>query len=540
MRVMILKTKLILLIFAMSGGLANALQFPKFEQSLLELQEVLKPHVVTLDRNLILFRYEAKDPERFNPHNEQDLINRVSPWSKRFFDESIVGNPDGGGPGLYASTDPTATATWGITTPGLFVLTLQKQSNVLIGDMPEVSQANKKRLSEIYSQMNCGKNSYQDGNGSEFSQVVVRFRNAENPECRRLMIEVIRRLEIKAITYSFYSSPLANCRATGTAINIVWPDAMALSDINYYSDDVTIEGKKQLTPFVKKLFDEGKTYFFTQTAMANESMRDSLKNAFGFFNHVEAIDDISYERWKAHHILRCGPKWPTELPDLRAILNLNSKANASEELQDLYITTALAYKKRKFNLMDPTTQLAESEFHISRMRKIKHLLYQQMQTSRVQLSENRFNKLFDQENINSLQKMAGLLGESYPVIPKEFNSQMMKALEQVNERDLSHPLLIATLLQKAGIGPRMLKLVFNQNQFQQGNVPILEGDIPSRMNQDASGLLQHNRKLIGGILRQCLNMYSDPTISNKEVYESPCGLYNTTYQKKVLGQISGT
>lgn len=303
--------------------LAHA-ESPSFEEAQTNLSDILRPHVATIDRDLILFRYEKKDPERFNPTSVQDLVKRAYPWSKRFFDVNIIANPDAGGPGLYTSTDPTATAIWGMTDPGLFVFSLKKHTNILIGDATEVSDQDKSQLDEIYRKMNCGENKFQADMGKDFSVVITRFRNANNSDCRRLVISVFEKMQISAITYSFYSSPLMYCRATGTAVNIVWPDAIELEHINYYSEGKSIIGDSRMTAFVKMLFDEGKSYLFAQMSMANDELRLKLREDFGFFDGIQDLSKDAYEVWKNQHILRCGPKWSTERPDLRSVLSLNA------------------------------------------------------------------------------------------------------------------------------------------------------------------------------------------------------------------------
>jgi hypothetical protein len=516
-------------ISAMLSGFAAKAQSPAvFSQSQAELADILRPHVVTLDRDLILFRYEAKDRRKFNPRTQQDLIDREYHWSKRFFNMDIVDNPDGGGPGLYTSTDPVATATWGMTAPGLFALTLKKDSRVLIGEMPQVSKLDKAKLSGIYGRMNC-RGTFDQRDSDEFSEVVVRFRNSENRECRRLMIETFTQLEIRAITYSFYSSPLRNCRATGTAVNVVWPDALALVEINYYSDDIVIEGKKSLTPFVNALFDEAKDYFFTQTVLADENVRAKFDNAYGFFAGAEKASDTAYELWKSLHILRCGDKWPTEVPDFRAVTNLNGKANADRELQTLFAKTAVAYNRRGFNHQDAETKGAEAEFSVSRMRRIEDLEYKQLHAGG-RLAEESFKELKDKGDNRSLWLMAMLLGEEFVGSYGELNARLVGSLERIDHSLYNHPALFAFMLRGSGFGPRISRFAFNEMQYMSGNVPILEGGLPSDPSQPVTELFERNKKIFSDILKACLEIYSDRRISNKAVYDGPCGVTNSSYR----------
>lgn len=499
-------------------------QMPSFQQAEAQLMDILRPHVVSLDRNLVLFRYEEKDPQHFHPSTQQDIVDREYNWSKRFFDENVAGNPDGGGPGLYTSTDPTATATWGVTAPGLFVFTLKKNSNVLIGDTREVTESIQNRVDQIYSAMNCGDN-HQTQKPADFSSVITSFRNADNVQCRKLIIETIQKLQVRAITYSFYSSPLENCRATGTAINVIWPDALELSRINYYSENLTIAGDSTLTPFVKMLFDEGKQYFFSQTVMADEQMLAKWHNDNGFFVGVTDVDRSTYEQWKSEHILRCGSPWPTERPDFRAVTNLNARHNADWELQQLFAKTALAYNQRNFQWQDPKTSGAETEFFVGQMRQIEDLQYKQLQVSTQQLPKPEWKRLKDSGDFESLNRIAKLLDENMAANYAEFNRMMVESLKQIAPSHYNDPLLMAVMFSRAGFGPKISAMAFNQNQFMHGTIPILEGPLPKKFG-DERALLAHNRALFMNILNQCLNIYSDQKISNQQVYDGPCGVIN--------------
>lgn len=67
-----------------------------------EMTEILKNHVVPLDRDLIVFRYEHD----FRPQTLRDVLDRETSWAKRFFDLSKVTGDDVG-PGVFVAVDPT-------------------------------------------------------------------------------------------------------------------------------------------------------------------------------------------------------------------------------------------------------------------------------------------------------------------------------------------------------------------------------------------------------------------------------------------------
>jgi hypothetical protein len=467
-----------------------------FVESQKELIAVLRPHVVSLDRDLVVFRYEAKDPQRFNPKVQQDLINRAYPWSKRFFNPDIVRNPDGGGPGLYTSTDPTATATWGFSAPGLFTMTIKQKSNILLGDANSASEAEATALKKIFANMNCGTPyNGRTFDNAEFDQVIVLLRNAENPECRRMVIGAFEKMQIVAITYGFYSTPLENCRATGTAINIVWPDAIRLNEINYYSDDIVIEGDKSLTPHVQALFEEGKDFYFTKSVMANETLLAQYKNAFGYFHKRKTADPVSQRRWKQNHILTCGKPWPTERPNFRASFGLIAKRYADLELQDLMAQTTIAYNQRKFFSSDLEAPGAANSFDLPSTRRIVEMV----------------NRNFPSQNFQE------------PNGYSEWNRKILFGLDRISHQQRVGPAAMYFALRAAGFPEANAVRTFNLFQTTVGATIMLEGSLSKDVRQ-LSLTLKHNRQLVMESLRQCLKIYKDTEISKKEILDGPCGI----------------
>ncbi len=479
-----------------SSGTAFSQEGSVFADSQAELMAVLRPHVVSLDRDLVLFRYEAKDPQRFNPKVQQDLINRAYPWSKRFFNPDIVKNPDGGGPGLYTSTDPTATATWGLSAPGLFAMTLKQNSNILLGDLNSASEAEATALKKIFEKMNCGAPyNGRTFDNAEFDHVIVLLRNAENPNCRRMVIGAFEKMQIVAITYGFYSTPLENCRATGTAINIVWPDAIRLNEINYYSDDLVIEGDKSLTPHVQALFNEGKDYYFTKSVMPNETLLAQYKNAFGYFKDKKTADPVSQLQWKQNHILTCGKPWPTEKPDFRASFGLIAKRHADLELQDLMANTTIAYDKRNFSSTDPEVPGAANSFDLPRTRRIVEMV----------------DRNFPSQNFEGPKRYS------------ELNRKILFGLNRISYQQRVSPAVVYFTLRAAGFPESDAVRTFNTFQTSVGGTIILEGSLSTDVRQ-MSSILKHNRELVMESLRQCLKIYKDNQISKKEIFDGPCGI----------------
>jgi hypothetical protein len=156
------------------------------------------------------------------------------------------------------------------------------------------------------------------------------------------------------------------------------------------------------------------------------------------------------------------------------------------------------------------------------MRQIEDLQYQQLQVSAQQLPKPEWKHLKDVGDY----RIAKLLGENMAADYLEFNRMMVESLKQIDPSHYNDPLLMAVMLHKAGIGPKIASMVFNNNQFTQGTIPILEGQLPTDLG-DERKLFAHNRALFMNILNQCLNIYSDQKISNQQVYDGPCGVTNS-------------
>lgn len=455
-----------------------------------ELVDILRPHVVSLDRTLVLFRYEEKRPQSFNPQNLSDVLERETKWSKRFFNSSIATNPDGGGPGLYTSTDPVATATWGFGNPALFVFSLRAHSNVLNGDGDRVTAQEKVKVLDLFKRMDCAPTVEMT---DDYSDVVTKFRNAPNVECRNAMIEAFKHLKISAITYSFYSAPIEGCRATGTAINVVNPEALDLASTNYYTSEKTIEGSKDLTRFVSALFHETKSYFFTQRVLQSDDVVDSFRAGFGFLDQRISASGPEYATWKAQHILTCGAQWPTEQTDFRSPYWLNTLRNADPEYQELYVRTSTAYRARRFDLNFNLKM--KSEFKLTQLNSVQAI--QKRQLSR-----------FDQPNLPESRELFAKLNANFPKLDKNA---------------LNHPLVLVFELQKMGINTAGQILVYNEMSENAGYPPVLSGSLPTAQ-EDASEFLRKNRITAMRILKYCRSVYLNTKIPGELIANGPCGV----------------
>lgn len=358
----------------------KALPNPASPSSSEKLAAILRPYVAPLDRDLWTFRYEAKG--RFKPATANDVIARIGPWADRFYDPSVLSGVDTG-PGVYVATDPAATATWGGVNPQLFAIKIKKGTRVLIGDQYRLDGDKVRALTSLAAEMNCGASTTQIS--YDLGQAVGYFRMSPNLECREAIIEAVRKLKVKALTYGFNSAPLPDCRVTGTAISIINSEAISKNEINYYSKSGNIEGQPLVAPFVKQLYFEAKDDYYSQSLLANLEVWEDYKNAYGFFDSTGDISVQDYRTWKDEHILKCGTKWSIETPDVEPTGVLAKlRTEADPMVSSLLIRLALIYRAGyKQNSIELPSGVAP-ELRAGRIRAI-HRRYPESDENKIRL-----------------------------------------------------------------------------------------------------------------------------------------------------------
>jgi hypothetical protein len=204
----------------------------------------------------------------------------------------------------------------------------------------------------------------------DMGRVIGFFRMNENAVCRSVIIDVIRSLGVRAISYSFDSVPLRGCRTTGTAISIVDSSAIALEEINAYSDVGNIEGQASVTPFVRRLFNEAKSDFLAQSLLASMDVWKSFRKDFDFFDNSNEVADTTYEQWKSEHILKCGPVWSIEAPNPKAQVLINERQNVDPDVAELLIRVSVTYRDR-YDRIVAKLQTVPPDFNPLLLKKIK-------------------------------------------------------------------------------------------------------------------------------------------------------------------------
>ncbi len=306
------------------------------------MAEILTPYVKNLDRDVWTFRYEAQDD--FSPKTPGDLKPRLANWANRFWSVDIQLGADVG-PGVYVATDPVATATWGRIHPRMFAIKIVQGAKILVGDQYAAPPESLKAAQDLAQELLCGWAS--TSMEWSLSSIVGFYRMNEKKECRQVIIEAFRRLSIQALTYRFNSAALEGCRTTGTAISIIDSRAVALGELNWYSEQGNIEGRPDVTPFIRSLYFEALPDLYSQSLIANRETLSRFRRAYGFFDHVQNPKVEQYRVWKNSSILKCGSQWvaESETPAILREYQIAQK-HADPEIKELLIQLAVVYRER--------------------------------------------------------------------------------------------------------------------------------------------------------------------------------------------------
>jgi hypothetical protein len=492
-----------------------------------QLERIMKPHIVLLDRDLITFRYESGDG-KFKPQTLEQVQKREAGWAVRFYDPDKVSGSDVG-PGVYVAMEPTASATWGQDDPHLFVIPIKAGSRILVGDQYNVDPADAELGFRLRNNMECWPpDQHPHYPMFELGEFVGAFRYSPNATCRRIMIKVFQDLDIQALTYSYGSTYLKECRNSGTAISIVDPTVIDLSRMNYYSVDKKIEGDPKLTPFVKSTFDEGKTAFQQQNMLNTEAYWRSYKSDFGFFDSTPSVDANAYSEWKAANLYRCGPKWVLEenhpvdlVSTASAIFEAN---NRDYEIEDLYLKTKFAYVVK---FKDFSSHYSNQDFVANNLQGLIIAEYDALNPN---MTVHRFETVqhgyaFPDTYANA----AAELGEKLPFKDDAgMNKSLAKFFAKLTEDQMKNPNLLAVALNHIHVPKKSATLIVNAMLVELGMAPNLSGHLPKSLDEDTSAERANSRAGYMRLLKRCFDMYKDPNKSAAEISRGACGVRKNT------------
>lgn len=379
--------------------------------------------------------------------------------------------------------------------PQLIVFRIKKGSRILVGDSENLSARELQKIQSLADRFNC--QTSEDKRDRPFdnsiSAVVGVFRSQRTEICRKLIIESSIALGIQAITYPFYSVSLKDCRTTGTAINIIDFNSVALDEINWHSQSLKIEGNPALTPFVKALFDEGKDDYHSQLFLHSFENLENYRRGFHFFDNTPTPNAREYKTWKESHIYKCGPKWSSEVSDSRFILFRNLRFSSDLALQQLMIQTSIAFGSR---FQDPRQVLPSGSN-----------------------SEMNFSKL------HAIERMMGQISTD-PKGSSNYSShltKLVKDIKNIPRGSQKSPRALLLLVMRLGLDPQTSREIYSQIALQSGMAPLFTGTI-YELNENFETVNGANTEKLSKILSKCLGLYQDQSITNQEIYDGECGV----------------
>jgi hypothetical protein len=463
-----------------------------------ELQEILRPFVADLDRDLWTFRYERR--EIFHPTSHADVEQHLAVWAKRFYDVQIRSGADTG-PGVYVAMDPVATATWGGTDPSLFAIKLKTGERMLIGDQLSVPANTLAKLKDLAHRLDCGRSSTEM---NDIGHAVGYFRMNPNPVCRESIIKALGGLGVKALSYGFYSADFDGCRATGTAISIIDPSAIALDEINYFTGGGHIEGRPDATPFIKAVFGEVQSNFSAQSLLASPETRKNFQRQFAFFNHVSAPDQTSYQAWRSEHIFKCGKPWATEGKNPRWILMAHLKRFMDPDAAEAIIEMDVQYRAR-FEASRTVPEIAQARIGAEmRIESLRAVVDAEFRHSGLPPAKFEDWKRWRDGDAAAAEKI-----HEKP-LNRDTSEKLQAFLTTANPKD---PQLLWQATSALQSSPLAAKTFYNLGVYNTGIVPLWSGD----PKQDRTEYDQ--------ILRRCAHLYMDPKIPMEKIVFGECGMY---------------
>ena len=292
------------IIFSTQLLLANGVKLSQMEDS---LAEKLKPFVIILDREAVTFHWSTG--ENFAPKSVNDLSARARKQIEPFSNPNQI-SFSMAGPGLYVAVDPNGSRHFGGENPELHLVTLKAGTRIL--NLSDVAVDKMMSTLKVFQdELQCIDNSMNNKVIAEDHLTIVNLRKSATPECRQLVINALKKLNIQANLYNYTAAEnLRNCRSNRFfAFSIISESAIDFTKIEFYSNDskfVTLGN----APFAKKLFEEQNDIepildFLTNKIYPNSSLPKYLIDS-------PSVSEESYVEWKKSKIVLCGPSWSIE------------------------------------------------------------------------------------------------------------------------------------------------------------------------------------------------------------------------------------
>lgn len=478
-----------------------------------QVTQKLQTRVSVLDREMVTFRYESKANDKIR--SLDDLKARIQGWSERYFDKSVDTN-DMAGPGTYVAIDPFSSRDYGGSDPQLYVLTLKKGTRLL--DLDKGLKSEEKNLIiKLYRSLQCDS---RDGTQSTVVDSDIDYlslRLSPKAACREAAIEIVQKLNIHALIYSYVASnSLSDCRERYVALNVISSAAIDFSKALFYSNKYSIEATDS-GHLIKKLYEESEE---------DLQLKLGWENDFQIPSELEKkslASESEYNMWKKRKIYNCGPKWPSEkgTPTSTGIMLRNLKRNYQDkEIEALALNLKKSFLSkqgvnRNFYLADFVI-LQKLNFMASGLpwkeENFRHFLY---------LSKNSLNKNYQEEikKIFSTPKTRIDLEGSFRDLPQYIMS--------LSKQEQLSPDMYFKFLARLKIPQGYAAVIFNESNLNTGKV-IMSSMDPKKPFAENLAISKRAHK---AALQKCIAMYSDPKLSFQDIQNTDCGMIRDEWLK---------
>lgn len=487
------------------------------------LLKVMQERMVSLTSEVTLFRYESGGGAgAFYPLTLSDVQHHIMDTPDYFFEAKVT---DGNlvGPGLYASVDPIGSRTYGSSDPQLYVFTLRKSARV-VNAKKDLNVNEKLTLLNSVGEAGCLKkaNGEQIKSTASFDEIFGNLRNHNSLTCRIPLIEAVNELRAEAILYPFSAATtMQDCSPTRSfAINIINKQAIEPGSIALYNQQNRFESipKRKL---IAQLYSEVQDDVPVRTTVPNDQ---NLTRPLGLGSGELTFEYID---WKRKKVFACGDRYDTfEQSPINDLLISNiRKVYGDKDLGELIVKVIRAFSS-KFSKREQQNSDYTS-FSVSELRAFKEAEYKAIRSLNPSLTYQQYlkaMKLLSQDDDlpkRNLQIQA-ILSEAYPDVSADetevvFNDKMREIKAEVGRTDY-----FLNVLHKVGFGIQTSILISNRLIVALQGIPFLADMGAVKTHSVPEAMHAQNKSIVMGILKHCLDLYSDATTSYEQIQIGEC------------------
>ena len=490
------------------------------ESAVAKVVSIFKSRITVLDRQTMTFHYGTTDVvPQISSH--QVIADWAGLMAEPFFDTGVV-TGDMQGAGFYVATDPQSTRNFGSTSPLLFAIPIKK--GTLILDMSSDRETEDQDLTELRSlasDFQCSESTEKDEmyNIEAFTHI---FRGSKKIECRQIVVEAFKKLNVEAILYSYSSDPYSvNCRYRFDAFNIVSEKAIGVEGNGLFWETGSY-ADKTLARMISQSYRDAQIDFSTQYGnLFNSSTYEipgSLKDLFTF--------ERSAQSWRKRNLLRCGPLWSIEGREPNTtLLVMSLKTTFSDsETQRAILDWQIAYRL-KYVTHDYDIGAYQRIAAVEKMSYLQTSLAKDFSQFEAWKTANDLYANYNLKDFERDAEAGRLLGEKPPNVRTDDITPIAKReLKKIYDPSHPQPGLYGNILKLVGFGPELIRLKISQSLGYYGASPILATGVPMDASVDSSADLAKNKREFLKIVRPCTAMMNDRAISLESIQASPCAV----------------